>query len=157
MEQSRLYRSQEDSVIGGVCGGLGNLLNVDPILFRILFVLACIFGGSGLIVYIVLWIVIPLEETPIINTKKETVMEKKTNSEPDSYRVSGEIKNDTMEQKKKQQKNDGNLWGGLILITLGAIFLIDRFVPRIDFGDLWPLILVVVGIILISKSYQRPK
>lgn len=153
MEQSRLYRSQEDSVIGGVCGGLGNLLNVDPILFRILFVLACIFGGSGLIVYIVLWIVIPLEETPIINTKKETVMEKENKSQ----KFSGEIKNDTMEQKKKQQKNDGNLWGGLILITLGAIFLIDRFVPRIDFGDLWPLILVVVGIILISKSYQRPK
>jgi len=157
MEQSRLYRSQENSVIGGVCGGLGNLLNVDPILFRILFVLACIFGGSGLIVYIVLWIVIPLEETPIINTKKETVMEKENKSQPESYRVSGEIKNDTMEQKKKQQKNDGNLWGGLILITLGAIFLIDRFIPRIDFGDLWPLILVVVGIILISKSYQRPK
>ncbi|MBC8489313.1 MAG: PspC domain-containing protein [Bacteroidetes bacterium] len=149
MEQSRLSRSQEDSVIGGVCGGLGNLLNVDPILFRVLFVLAIIFGGSGLIVYIVLWIVIPLEETPIINTKKETAMEQENKN--------AKIKNDTMEQKKKQQKNDGNLWGGLILITLGAIFLIDRFVPRIDFGDLWPLILVVVGIILISKSYQRTK
>jgi len=58
---------------------------------------------------------------------------------------------------KKPQKNDGNLWGGLILITLGAIFLIDRFVPRIDFGDLWPVILIVVGIILITKSYQHTK
>jgi hypothetical protein len=65
--------------------------------------------------------------------------------------------NNTMEEKKKPQKNDGNLWGGLILITLGAIFLIDRFVPRIDFGDLWPLILIVVGVILISKSYQPKK
>jgi len=55
------------------------------------------------------------------------------------------------------QKNDGNLWGGLILITLGGIFLIDRFVPRIDFGDLWPLILVVVGIILITKSVRQSK
>lgn len=61
------------------------------------------------------------------------------------------------EPTKKPQKNDGNLWGGLILITLGAIFLIDRFVPRIDFGDLWPLILIVVGVILITKSYQHTK
>ncbi len=58
---------------------------------------------------------------------------------------------------KKPQKSDGNLWGGLILITLGGIFLIDRFVPRIDFGDLWPVILIVVGVILISKAYQNPK
>jgi len=65
-----------------------------------------------------------------------------------------ESKKDKMEDQKKH-KNDGNLWGGLILIALGVIFLIDRFVPNIDFGDLWPLILVVVGVILISKSIQR--
>ena len=68
-----------------------------------------------------------------------------------------EIETDNMEEQKQQPKNDGNLWGGLILITLGAIFLIDRFVPRIDFGDLWPLILIVVGVILISKNYKGPK
>ena len=56
----------------------------------------------------------------------------------------------------KKQKNDGNLWGGMILITLGALFLIDRFVPRIDFGDLWPLILIVIGVVLIMRNYQKP-
>ena len=66
-------------------------------------------------------------------------------------------KTENMEEQKKPQKNDGNLWGGLILITLGAIFLIDRFVPRIDFVDLWPLILIVVGVILITKNYQPKK
>ena len=57
---------------------------------------------------------------------------------------------------KKQERGDGNLWGGVILIALGAIFLIDRFVPRIDFGDLWPVILIAVGAILITKAYQKP-
>ena len=61
------------------------------------------------------------------------------------------------ESGKRPRKNDGNLWGGLILISLGAIFLIDRFVPRIDFGDLWPLILIVIGVLLITKSYQQTK
>lgn len=146
MDQSRLYRSQRDNIIGGVCGGLGDYLNTDPLVFRILFVVAFLVGGSGLLIYIIFWIVIPEEEIPIINTKNSSNME----TEP-------KTDNNTMEEQKKPQKNDGNLWGGLILITLGAIFLIDRFVPRIDFGDLWPLILIVVGVILISKNYQPKK
>jgi phage shock protein PspC (stress-responsive transcriptional regulator) len=150
MEQKILYRSRKNSVIGGVCGGLGDYLNTDPVVFRVLFLVALLIGGSGLLVYIILWIAIPEEKTPIIGS-----------SEPENYQSteneSETNQNKTMEPEKKEQKNDGNLWGGLILITLGAIFLIDRFVPRIDFGDLWPVILIVVGIILITKSYQQPK
>ena len=148
MEQSRLYRSESNSVIGGVCGGLGEYFNTDPVLFRIIFAIVFFVGGSGLLVYIVLWIVIPLEEPQIINTFKNSDMEEEIKYD--------EAKSDNTDQQKPQ-KNDGNLWGGLILITLGVIFLIDRFVPRIDFGDLWPLILIVVGVILISKNYPKFK
>lgn len=149
MTESRLYRSRKNSMIGGVCGGLGNYLNVDPILFRVLFVLALIIGGSGLLVYIILWIVIP--EEPVISQTTENLNEE-TMTDSNNQTESGYNQNN---EPKKPQKNDGNLWGGLILITLGGIFLIDRFVPRIDFSDLWPLILIVVGIILITKSYQQ--
>jgi phage shock protein PspC (stress-responsive transcriptional regulator) len=151
MAEKRLYRSRSDAMIGGVCGGLGSYLNVDPILFRLLFVLALIIGGSGLLVYIILWIVIPEEQTPPIQSepkKPENMTD--TNNQPETGNAPGST-------PEKTSRNDGNLWGGLILITLGGIFLIDRFVPRIDFGDLWPLILVVVGIILITKSVQQTK
>ncbi|MCF8367669.1 MAG: PspC domain-containing protein [Bacteroidales bacterium] len=150
MTESKLYRSRSNSMIGGVCGGLGHYLNVDPIVFRILFVLALIVGGSGFLVYVILWIVIPVDVEQVINTnqsKNETMTDETKTTE--THQESEPI--------KKPEKNDGNLWGGLILITLGGIFLIDRFVPRIDFGDLWPVILIVVGVILISKSYQQPK
>jgi len=149
MPETRLNRSQTDSMIAGVCGGLGEYLNVDPILFRVLFVLALILGGSGLLVYIILWIVIP--EGSKISMKANNLNDEHmtdTNQQSESGYNQGD-------ESKKHQKNDGNLWGGLILITLGGIFLIDRFVPRIDFGDLWPLILIVVGVILIAKSYQK--
>jgi phage shock protein PspC (stress-responsive transcriptional regulator) len=156
MEKSRLYRSYKNTVIGGVCGGLGEYLDTDPVLFRILFVVAFLVGGTGLLAYIILWIVIPLEEIPKVS--RAEINEESSNSNTmEEEKNNIEIEKDNMEEQKKQAKNDGNLWGGLILITLGAIFLIDRFVPRIDFGDLWPLILIVVGVILISKNYQNPK
>ena len=57
----------------------------------------------------------------------------------------------------KKDDNKGSLIGGVILITLGVIFLLDRFIPRIDFGDLWPLILVVAGALLLRNAYNKPK
>ncbi len=55
----RLYRNPQDTVISGVCGGLGAYLNTDPVLFRILFAVAFFVFGSGLLVYIILWIALP--------------------------------------------------------------------------------------------------
>lgn len=57
----------------------------------------------------------------------------------------------------EKRKNDGNLIAGIILITLGALFLATRFIPRIDFGDLWPLLLIVVGILIMKNSFAKPK
>lgn len=59
----RMYRDSDDKPIGGVCSGLGYYFNTDPLLIRILFVIA-LFMGFGLLVYIVLWIALPLAQTP---------------------------------------------------------------------------------------------
>ena len=60
-EIKRLYRSRTERMIGGVCGGLGEFLNVDVTLVRLLFVLGAIFGGPGLVVYLVMLFVVPEE------------------------------------------------------------------------------------------------
>jgi uncharacterized membrane protein HdeD (DUF308 family) len=65
--------------------------------------------------------------------------------------------NPNNKEEHKHQKGHGSLIGGLVLITLGVLFLIDRFVPGVDFGDLWPIILVVAGIGLIINSFYKPK
>lgn len=59
----RLYRDPENRILGGVCGGLGAYFNSDPLLFRILFVIIFFGLGSGLIIYIILWIAIPEART----------------------------------------------------------------------------------------------
>ena len=53
-------------------------------------------------------------------------------------------------------KSHGNLIGGLVLITLGVLFLLDKF-AGVDFGDLWPIILVVAGVGLIINSFYKSK
>jgi len=62
MEGKKLYRSNTDKMIAGVCGGLGHYFGVDPTLVRLIFALLVFFGvGSGLVLYIILAIVMPLE------------------------------------------------------------------------------------------------
>ncbi len=68
--EKRLYRSQKDKVIAGVCGGIAVHLNVDPVLVRLVYILLT-FGtglGPGLIVYFIAWIIIPLETTEVVIT-----------------------------------------------------------------------------------------
>jgi len=62
-KSKKLYRDMDNHVISGVCGGLGAYFDIDPVLLRVLFVLALIFTGVGLLVYIILWIVMPPAKT----------------------------------------------------------------------------------------------
>ncbi len=58
----RLYRSQTEKMIGGVCGGLAEVLDVDPTIVRVVFVLLALLGGHGLLLYLILWIVMPRQD-----------------------------------------------------------------------------------------------
>ncbi len=60
----RLRRSSKDKKIAGVCGGFGVYFNVDPTLVRVLWILAILMGGTGLLLYLILWIVMPLDADP---------------------------------------------------------------------------------------------
>ena len=60
-QANRLHRSLRDKIVGGVCGGLAETWGADPTLIRLLFFIFILLAGSGLIVYIVLWIIMPLE------------------------------------------------------------------------------------------------
>lgn len=58
----RLYRSKKNRIIAGVCGGIGEYFNIDPTLIRLLWIIFIFLGGSGILVYIVAWIIIPQEK-----------------------------------------------------------------------------------------------
>ncbi|MBD3203627.1 PspC domain-containing protein [Candidatus Woesearchaeota archaeon] len=55
----RLYRSRKNRVIAGVCGGLGEYFDIDPVIIRLIWVFVVLAGGSGVLAYIIAWIIIP--------------------------------------------------------------------------------------------------
>lgn len=55
----RLYKSEDNRVLCGVCGGLGEFLGIDPTIIRLIWALLCVLAGTGILIYIVAAIVIP--------------------------------------------------------------------------------------------------
>jgi len=146
-----LYRSSSDKMIGGVAAGLGAHLNLDATLIRILFILLVLVGGGGGILYVIMWIVLPEEDNLSNINNNLNNMEENKNQE--TNQSSPFHPNDP----KYKKKDDGSLIAGLILIALGVIFLVIRYFPRIDFGDLWPVILIVIGIVLLRNAFVGKK
>lgn len=61
--RKRLYRDPEERILGGVASGMGAYFNTDPLWFRIAFIVLTLFGGSGILVYIILWLIVPEAKT----------------------------------------------------------------------------------------------
>jgi phage shock protein C len=61
MEPKRIFRSKYNRVLGGVCGGLGNYFNLDPVLIRVAWVVSFFALGAGFLAYLIAWIIIPEE------------------------------------------------------------------------------------------------
>jgi len=156
---NRLYRSATSRVFGGVAGGIAEYFDVDPIIIRMLFVVIAFAGGGGALVYLILWIAIP--QRPIIPPVYNMGSGDPTSPPPPpGFTEPGTEPSQPYTAEpmppfdmKPERSNRGGLIGGLVLITLGSIFLADRFIPHINFGDLWPIILVVIGAVLIVTNY----
>jgi phage shock protein C len=70
----KLYRSREHKMLGGVCGGLADYFNIDPVITRLAYLLiTAASNGFGILVYIIAWIVIPLSNEKPTEEKKEPI------------------------------------------------------------------------------------
>lgn len=77
-ETKRLYRSETDVMLGGVCAGLGEFVKLDPTIIRLIFVVLFLTGSLGFWVYVVMWIVVPLESTVKGSAGNRVVVEGRT-------------------------------------------------------------------------------
>lgn len=60
MEPKRLYRIPSEGKLGGVCAGLSEYLAADPTIVRLIFVLLLLGGGSGFLIYLIMWLIVPI-------------------------------------------------------------------------------------------------
>jgi len=139
-------------MLAGVCGGLAEYFSIDPVIVRLIFVLAVIFGGSGILAYIILWIVIP--EKPFFITPFNT-QQPKDESTSSSDEKKSENTQFNMNAIYEKPQNNRSIYAGAFLILLGGIFLLDNFVPRFHFGDFWPLILIGLGFVIILNARNK--
>jgi phage shock protein C len=58
-EGKRLVRSEQNKVVAGVCGGLGEYFDIDPTIVRLVFIVFALAGGPGILAYIIMWLIMP--------------------------------------------------------------------------------------------------
>jgi phage shock protein C len=165
--KEKLYRSTKDKVVGGVAAGLGNYLNIDPVIVRIIFVLLTIFNGVGLLVYIIMWIIIPADkdDRPILNFNKKNDNNDSVNidgqnntEKTENTNINYQAKDQTIvinEEEKSEKVSTGRIIFGGLLVFFGLAFFVERFFDWFDFHDLIPLVFIIIGLLLLWNSIRK--
>jgi phage shock protein C len=182
--EKRLFRNEFNKVIAGVSSGTADYMEVDVTIIRLLFVLSTIFlFGTGILVYLVMWIVVPVNNDPAARYSKFDEYFRRQNDPsafgtpnpfgtPNAYGTPnsfGQPENVgptpasdwTRPQEFKpanKRSETGRTVGGLFLLVIGLYFLMNEFhiIPYwFRLGKLWPLIFVAIGISFIMKAKRR--
>jgi phage shock protein C len=138
----KLYRSETNRVLAGVAGGLGEYFQIDPTLVRLIFVLLTVFGGGGVLVYVILWILIPSEKSTEEDSE-ETIKKNAEELKSKAKSFAQEFKDMSAERRPKN-------WFGFIIIALGLLFLLDNL-GFSSFHIFWPILIIALGLFLLFK------
>lgn len=124
----KLYRDGENAMVGGVLAGLGHYFKVDTVWMRIIFIILVLFYGTGILLYLILWIIVPEAKTTsqILEMQREPVnistIEKKV-MENVNY-VTTKINDFDYDNIKNQTQRAGERSGKIILNIIGIFFII---------------------------------
>lgn len=107
---NRLYRSRQDRMLAGVCGGLGEYFDIDSSLVRLGLVLLIVFGGTGFLAYIIAWIIIPEAPYGYEDYKEKRASDPKPRPRRDERAedVVVEAKEETEEDTQADEKDQAN-------------------------------------------------
>lgn len=181
--QHRLYRSSTDRMLGGVCGGLGKYLEIDPLLIRLVFVLLA-FSGVSIVLYILLWLLIPNEPQAALQGQMPDQpldqpldqMSGEAQAQSGSQFASSETIRtgaDEIAERARALANevglnnhdsrDGNrkiaVLAGVALVFWGLVALVRTLhIPWLwwfNWDVFWPVLLICAGAILIWRRTHR--
>jgi phage shock protein PspC (stress-responsive transcriptional regulator) len=144
-------------MIAGVCGGLSKYFGVDATIVRLVFLLLLVFGGSGFLLYLIMWIVVPDEQR--LGASPQDVMHASTQemgqAAGEFSKSMGQAVGSSSGDVAQAAARNGPLIFAVILIFLGIWFLLQNLL-HIDLGQLWPVILIVIGLALLIPAMRTP-
>ena len=147
--RKNLYRSRTDAIIGGVCGGLGHYLDIDPVLVRLFFILLALGNGIGVLLYLLLWFIMPHEGEGEFATG-DTIH---TGAEEIAARARTMGSELGANLSHSPQQTGMIIGAGLIL--LGVIFFLQNlglpWLRWLNLDTLWPLLLIIGGIVVLVR------
>jgi phage shock protein C len=145
----RLYRCRENRVLAGVAGGLAEYFGLDPTLVRILWFVSILFGGIGLVIYIGMAIIVPIEPVTADGASAADHTALTASGEPG---IEGQV-----HRHESHGDGRGSMVVGLVLILFGGLALIDALLPAwVDAGRyLIPAFFVGVGALLVANAIRR--
>ncbi|MEO6521649.1 MAG: PspC domain-containing protein [Mucilaginibacter sp.] len=145
MSSNRLYRDEQYKKIGGVCAGLAEYFNVDVSLVRVLFVLAAVLGGGGVLGYFILWIVVPAK--PMVSPSDDFFNSSQSQPQYQAQPITG----------VKRKDHTGRYIGGLILIFLGVYIMLEQYdlIPEIRLRVVAPVVLIIIGLVLMFGFWVK--
>jgi phage shock protein C len=134
----RLYRCRTDRRLAGVAAGVAEFFDLDPSLVRVLWFLSIFLGGLGVLLYIGMAIIVPLEPLSAEDAAKVATVE--------------------AEGHRHATRGDGR-WTtvvGIVLILFGSLAFVDRFLPALDVRHLVvPLGAIAIGALLVASAMRR--
>ena len=151
MKQKRLYRSQTDRVLFGVCGGLGKYFGIDPVIFRILFVIFLFIDGVGLIAYLIMILIIPNER----GVGKDDKEKGEVDEFAEKIEKSAEEFANKVETGEFIPSGKSANYLGIFIIFIGLLFLARETFPLqwLFHSDvILPFAIILLGLYIVLKS-----
>jgi phage shock protein C len=150
---TRLTRSRSNKILGGVCGGIGQYLGIDPVVIRIIFILLTLGQSLGGILYILLWVLLPAEGAP----------EDTSASTGDRIAEGVRGMGDDLRQAAQTPHPRAGIWFGIALIIIGGFLLMETVVQQLNIywlswintGNLWAILLIVIGVAFLMRGFNR--
>ncbi len=148
MTQTRkLYRSRKERIIFGVCGGLADYFQVDPILVRLVFIILAVSGGSGILIYLILALITPLE-----GSDPKSHSQIRANHLKAELRDSAQKMNDRWQNSRLEMRN----LFGLVIISIGVLIFVTHYLRLwINWSLFFSIVIVLIGLGLIIKSDKK--
>jgi phage shock protein PspC (stress-responsive transcriptional regulator) len=144
-------------MIAGVCGGLAKYFSVDATIVRLVFLLLLFLGGSGFLLYLILWIITPDDLRTGTSTQEtvQTNTQELAQTARDFGQSAGQAVGSSSGDVAQTAARNGPLIFAVILIGLGVWFLVQNLL-HIDLGQFWPVILIVIGLALLIPMLRKP-